>query len=212
MEDLNRQVLQQVDSTTARIAAMTNDHAAAHQCISETLSIVEAVYGVASIQLKRLREALDHAQKINMRFGAAIFDTSQVLLGTLQAVRTDVEAGVLRKLIRVAVANVVLDFVVLAERALDDGRMDVAAVLSAAAFEDLMKTRGEEAGLEVDGKDLSEVINALKASGTLAGPQAKVVASYVPFRNKAMHAEWDKLLAPEVAGLIAFIKNAATAA
>jgi hypothetical protein len=102
---------------------------------------------------------------------------------------------------------VVLDFVDLAERALEEDRSDVAAVLASAAFEDLMKKRAEAAGVEVAGKELSEVLNALKASGSLSGPQAKVATSYVTLRNKAMHAEWNKIASPEVAGLIAFTKS-----
>jgi len=53
-----------------------------------------------------------------------------------------------------------------AKLALDDNK-DVAAVLACAALEDALKRVAIKNELDVDDKDMSEVINALKAGGVL---------------------------------------------
>lgn len=59
----------------------------------------------------------------------------------------------------------------------------------------------------MDDKEISEVINALKAAGALTGGQAKVIRPFVGIRNKAMHAEWDKIDTSEVHSVIAFVQD-----
>jgi hypothetical protein len=54
---------------------------------------------------------------------------------------------------------------------------------------------------------MSEVINALKLKEVLKGPQAKISSSYITLRNKAFHAEWDKIDTLEVKSLIAFTEE-----
>src|SRR5205823_783646 len=132
-----------IDSVIALLSTMSSDHAVGHQCIAETLTLVEAIYGISSAQLRRLNASLEQERKLHMRFGNALHPLSRILLGTLQATRNDLRSGTIQNLIRTAIASLVLDFVELAQRALEDGRSDVAAVLVAAAFEDLMKKRAE---------------------------------------------------------------------
>jgi len=79
--------------------------------------------------------------------------------------------------------------------------------LACAALEDGLKRLAESVDLEVEGKDLSEVINALKATSVLPGSQARVVQSFVGVRNKAMHAEWGKIDSSEVHGVIGFVQD-----
>ncbi|KKL12378.1 hypothetical protein LCGC14_2536380 [marine sediment metagenome] len=61
--------------------------------------------------------------------------------------------------------------------------------------------------MDVEGKDMSNVISALKSKSLLKGPQASVVTSYVKVRNKALHAEWKKLESEEIRSLIAFTEE-----
>ena len=62
-------------------------------------------------------------------------------------------------------------------------------------------------GLQVENRDVSDVINALKAKSILKGPQGKVASSYVSVRNKAFHAEWGKIDVPEVKSLISLTEQ-----
>jgi hypothetical protein len=103
-------------------------------------------------------------------------------------------------------AEIFADFIALAKESLDDNK-DVAAVLACAALEDALKRVAIKENLDADDKDMSEVINALKAGGVLKGPQAKIVQSYVKLRNKAFHADWEKIDKESVSSLIGFTEQ-----
>ena len=47
----------------------------------------------------------------------------------------------------------------------------------------------------------------LKSQGFLKGPQASLVQSYVQLRNKAFHAEWDKIEKETVNSAISFTET-----
>jgi hypothetical protein len=176
------------------------------ECIAAATTILEAIYGRDSRQVQQFVQAINNIEAAFRHTDSAYF-VSRIVQGSLSAARTDVIEGHLARLIELAAGEILLDFVELAQRALDEGRADVASVLSAAAFEDAMRRRAKNEGLTVTGKDLSELVNGLKAAGVLSKPQAQVAAAYVAFRNKALHADWDKLLAPEIAALISFVKH-----
>lgn len=75
------------------------------------------------------------------------------------------------------------------------------------ALEDALKRLGSMLGLDVDNKDMSETINALKLKGVFKGAQEKLAKSFVILRNKAFHAEWNKIDTPEVKSAIAFAEE-----
>jgi uncharacterized protein YutE (UPF0331/DUF86 family) len=195
-------VLQRVD----QIKPGDDTSAVETECIARTTTLIEALYGANSSQIKQFLSAV---AEINSTFGftESAWFVVRTVRGTLTAARVDVAAGRVGELIDLAASEIILDFIMLAQRALDDGRVDVAAVLSAAAFEDVVRRKAQKAGVDVADKDLSDLINALKAAGVLSKPQAQVASAYVTFRNKALHADWGKLLPPEVAGLISFVKH-----
>lgn len=94
-----------------------------------------------------------------------------------------------------------------AKTALSENAKDVAAVLAAAALEDTLKRYAEANGLDVENKDLSTVVNALKGASLLSAPQSALLKGMVPFRNKALHADWTKIGEAEVSGVLAFIEE-----
>ena len=95
----------------------------------------------------------------------------------------------------------------LAKRSLADGHKDVAAVLAAAALEDALKRYASVKGLNVDDKSMEEVVNALKTKGLLSGAQKTLLKTMPRMRNYAMHANWDKLSAPDVGSIIGFVEQ-----
>jgi hypothetical protein len=54
---------------------------------------------------------------------------------------------------------------------------------------------------------MSEVINAIKASGSMSTPQATLLKGFVQIRNKVFHAEWQKVDASDVKGVIGFVEQ-----
>lgn len=80
-------------------------------------------------------------------------------------------------------------------------------VLACAALEDALKRVAIKENLNVDDKDMSDVINALKTKGVIKGAQVPIVQSYVKLRNKAFHAEWDKIDKESVSSVIGFTEQ-----
>jgi hypothetical protein len=129
------------------------------------------------------------------------------MLGILQRMKYDVENDILRTVVDEARGEIYADFIFLAKESLEKGSKDVAAVLVCAALEDSLKKFSHANGLDVDNKDLSEVINALKSKGLLKKAELKVAQSYVTLRNKAFHAEWDKIGKPEISSCIGYVEG-----
>jgi hypothetical protein len=61
--------------------------------------------------------------------------------------------------------------------------------------------------LNVAGKELGNVIGALKSKQLLQGGAATSAERYQGLRNSAMHANWEKITAEEVGGLIGFVEQ-----
>jgi len=70
-------------------------------------------------------------------------------------------------------------FVLLAKSALENNQKDVAAVLASAALEDALKRYASLHGLDVAGKEMQDVINALK----------QTVWCQVPKKSPGEHAQ-----------------------
>ncbi len=124
----------------------------------------------------------------------------------LLAVKDEIAGGWLLTVKGLVSSEILADFLTLAKESLDQSK-DVAAVLACAALEDALKRVAMQKGLDVEDKDMSEVINALKANGTLKGSQTSIAKGYVKLRNKAFHAEWDKIEKPEVSSAIGFTEQ-----
>ncbi|HME72197.1 MAG TPA: hypothetical protein VKM54_20355 [Myxococcota bacterium] len=70
---------------------------------------------------------------------------------------------------------------------------NVAAVLTAAAFEDILRRMGELfAGVSGRPK-LEDVLNAIKDAGLLPEAQVRIAHTGLAFRNDALHADWIKI-------------------
>ena len=132
---------------------------------------------------------------------------SQVLiLGYLKNLKDEILNGFVENQTKTIQGEIFGDFLVFAKEALDDNK-NVAAVLACAAYEDTLKKYALQNDIDVEEKDLSNTINALKIKGLLQGPQATTASSYVKLRNKAFHAQWDKIDKPEVSSLIGFTEQ-----
>jgi hypothetical protein len=104
-------------------------------------------------------------------------------------------------------AEVFGGFVTLAKQALSEGHKDVAAVLARAALEDALKRYAVSRNLTVTEKSMSDVVNALKPEGLVAGAQKSLLDAMPRVRNFAMHAEGSRISEPEVSSVIGFVEQ-----
>jgi len=174
---------------------------------SGTISLLEKFYGPYSEKVKAYielyKDYVGNPHKLADVFERKIRSDT---LGVLKSIKSEVQAGLVANLQLQAQGGIFGDFISLARHAFDESK-DVAAVLISAALEDTLKRYAVQNGLDVAEGDMPEVINALKSKGLLKGPQASVVQSYVQLRNKAFHAEWDKIEKETVNSAISFTET-----
>lgn len=127
--------------------------------------------------------------------------------GVFLAAKSDYEGGYLFRVEATLSGEIFGDFVVVAKAALADGQKDVAAVLACAALEDALKRFGRLKGLQVDGKAMQEVVNALKGKGLVSGPQRSILDTMPKIRDAAMHADWGKITPQDVGSVIGFVEQ-----
>jgi uncharacterized protein YutE (UPF0331/DUF86 family) len=76
-----------------------------------------------------------------------------------------------------------------------------------AALEDALKRCASNHNLDVDDKDMSDVVNALKTAGVIRGPQGSLLKGFVQLRNKAFHAQWEAFDVADIKSILAFTEE-----
>ena len=178
--------------------------------LSGTESLLILVHGEDDPRTKSFLESAKQIRGILIApqaLAAAGGRARDLAVGYLRTLLADIDSGFLVTLERRFVGEITGDFLSLAKLTFSDKQTGVAAVLASAAIEDAFKRLALANGLDVRDKDMPEVIGALSGKGLLSGAQLPVAKSYVQLRNKAMHAQFDKIDAAEVGSLIAFTEQ-----
>lgn len=172
-----------------------------------TLSIADIIWGNNSVQveaIKQLRRDMESSKWVEDAKAEFCYRQCQ---GILRSIASDIKDGRLGSIKLEFQGQVFADLINIGKAAIDEGIKEVAAVLAAASLEDALKRFAGAKGLNVDDKDLSEVINALKGAGRLSATQSALLKGMVPFRNKALHAEWSKIDTAEIKGVLGFVEE-----
>ena len=139
-----------------------------------TLGIASSLYGAKSPQVEAIKDSNDRISKHNWSQGLRDTATILEMRGVLRTIRAEIDNGLLDSIRTTVKGEILSDFLLLAQQSLGDSK-DVAAVLACAALEDALKRYAEANGLECDDKEMSDVVNALKARGLVQGAQSKVL-------------------------------------
>lgn len=131
----------------------------------------------------------------------------EVLQGIFSSAKEDFEGGYVFDVDLRVSGEVFGDFIAMSRQSLSEGHKDVAAVLACAALEDALKKFAVVNGLIIDDNSMSEVVSALKSKGLVSGAQKSLLTAMPKIRNYAMHAEWDKISAPDVSSVIGFVEQ-----
>lgn len=178
--------------------------------VQTTLSILAAVYGPQSTQMRafqdRLKKGTGRHDNADHSYAMRV---ARDIEGAVGAAIADLEAGIASPKGTRAKGEVLGDFVTLAREALDrnDSSADrVAAVLAAGALEETLKQLGMSAGLDVYGRPMRAVIEKLKEADLLSGPEFSLAHGLVGFRDKALHAQFDDLSRGTTESALAFVE------
>jgi hypothetical protein len=183
-------------------------YAAPTQLYQFALSLLTTFYGPSSVQLKALKDSVDTIQRYTK--GSIYNEILAHCSGVIQTTIADIRAGLVGDVRAQIQGEVLGDLVILSKDALSDNSgsaMHVAAVLIAAAFEDILRRlAAEKAGLAERPK-LEQVITALKDADLLKGGEISTAHSYLKFRNDSLHADWPQVHRFQVEGCISFVDS-----
>jgi hypothetical protein len=154
-----------------------------------TLGVVQALYGPDSSQEKALRadtqRLRDNALVMNLQ---APGQSIEAIRGTLESIKAELDRGLIGSIRATLTGEILADLIKLARRTLEEPGEDaknVAAVLTAAAFEDVMRKRSDLKGL-AEHERLQDVLIALKDAGVLQRTEVTTAQSYLSFRNHSL--------------------------
>jgi len=202
-------LIARIESLLSR-ASRHDNLSIATEVLHGAFTIMSAVYGLESHQVMSLRE---YADRLLADKRIAPIDSSNltyVATGALRNLKEQLEAGLAGSLQKRMVGEVLTDFIQLARAALDeteDNAKNVAAVLASAAFEDTIRRMGATFAGVLGRDDLSDVIEALKNKGVLQSPQLGIALSYLNFRNRALHAQWEQIDRAAVHSVLGFVEQ-----
>lgn len=173
-----------------------------------TIYLLKQTYGDDSSAQQTLLALKDQYLKNSQSFkGRTLYDSRINLKAILENLKSEIGHGLLTSLENRAAGEIYGDMISMSRQLFDEGQKEASAVLASGALEDSMKKFAFLNGLNVYEADLSQVVNSLKAGGYLKGTQAGLVQSFVKLRNKAFHAQFDKIEMPEILSLISFVQQ-----
>ena len=161
--------------------------------------LIRAVFGETSPYYENFMHEMD---RCNDSFNE-VESMKRMFVSTKEAF----EGGYVFDVERSISGEVLGDFIALAKEAIATGHKDVAAVLASAALEDALKRYAKINGLDVEDKDMKQVISALKSKSLVAGFRTKILDVLPTLRNYALHANWEKITEPEVNSMIGFVES-----
>ena len=128
------------------------------------------------------------------KYGVTNTYNLQFLMGILQALKADYEAGYLQSLEELVHADIFSDFLEMAGYLLSEGYKDPAAVLIGGVLEEHLRKLCDKNGISKDVNNRPRKADALNAD--LAGKNAlskldqKNVTAWLDLRNKAAHGRY----------------------
>ena len=184
------------------------DNAVASEVTQFATSMLTVLYGPRSTQLEAFAAGCEAITK--SKVGIVPAELRRYAQGVIRNAKAELEAGLVGNLRLEVTGEVLADLVGIGKEILSEGTdsaKNVAAVMIAAAFEDLLRRMGVEfAGVSVR-PSLQDVLTALKDAGALKGGEIGTAQSFLKFRNDSLHADWANVSRAQVESCTAFIDS-----
>jgi hypothetical protein len=174
-----------------------------------TLGVMQALYGQDSSQEQELRAYTKVLRTSAQLQNYAPVASIEAIKGALESVKAELDAGFIGSLRATVTGEVLTDLIKLARETLTepgDNAKNVAAVLTAAAFEDVMRKLSDLKSLPEHDR-LQDVLIVLKDAGVLQRTEVTTAQSYLSFRNHALHAKWSEVDRPVVQSTLGFTEQ-----
>jgi hypothetical protein len=188
------------------LATGGTDERTAREAIQFATSMLTALYGPKSPQLQAFTAGCSAIE--GRKVGIIAAELRRCACGVIANAKAELQAGLIGNLRLCVTGEVLADLVSLGKETIGLGNevaKNVAAVVIAAAYEDLIRRMGIEFAQVPGRPDLQEVIARLKDAGTLKGGEIGIAQSFLKFRNDSLHADWANASRAQVESCIAFI-------
>ena len=183
-------------------------HGVASEATQFATSLLTALYGPQSTQLKAFSTGCEEISKMKSGTGSVPVQLCRHARGAIINAKAELQSGLIGSLRLQVTGEVLADFVGLGKEILAEGTdvaKNVAAVMIAAAFEDLVRRMGTELAGVGGRPSLQDVLTALKDAGVLKGGEIGIAQSFLKFRNDSLHADWANVSRVQVESCIAFV-------
>jgi hypothetical protein len=171
------------------------------QQVTRIIAVVDRVTPEASVYRAQVREPLGRG------YGADNPHVLTELIGVLQGLRADVEAGYLKSVEELIHADVFADFLEMADELHSKGYKDPAAVIGGSVLEEHLRKLASNSGIAVADSS-GRPVKTDKLNAELAGLnvynklEQKSVTAWLDLRNKAAHGKYGEYDDVQVAALI----------
>jgi|SRR5579863_3124072 len=173
-------------------------------------SMLTAFYGAESPQLKAFQAVFEGIKKTATAPANLDHNLHLHARGVIRNTVAEINAGLIVRLRTIIAGEMLGELIRLAKELVAEGTEEAkntAAVLSAAAFEGLIRRMGKEFAGVADRPKLEQVIGALKTADVLKGGQIATAQSYLKFRNDSLHADWKNVDRSQVDSCLAFSES-----
>lgn len=153
-----------------------------------------------------VRQALD-LQTSALRLNYIMHQNVLALGEILRYLIIDIDSGFLVSLERRISAETYDDLMDHAEAYLAENRKDPAGVIAGVVFEDTIRRTCLSYDIDIEGKTVDPLINALATQGVLTKLEGKEARACAEVRAKATHALWHEFNAEQVDVVIRFTKR-----
>ncbi len=185
-------------------------HGAGSEAAQFAASMLCALYGPESSQMKQFRSGCDSIEKKASNAHDLDFRFKNHAFAVIQNTLAELDGGLILNS-RVAIAGeVLIEMIRLAREILADHTEEaknVAAVLIAAAYEGVIRRMGEEFASVAGRPELEEIIGVLKTADLFKGATVGMAQSYLKFRNDSLHANWKNVDRSQVETCLAFSES-----
>lgn len=176
------------------------------EALTFAISMATVFYGSGSQQLEMIRR---RAETIPREKGSAHPEilVYEFAVGCIQNMAAEIKGGLVQNIRLGVVGEVLADLVSMARDALSEKSVPVASVLTAAAFEDLLRRLGQEKAGVTNRIKLDQVLTELKEKGVLQGGEPGLAQSFLKFRNDSLHADWNNVTESQVASCLGLVDS-----
>jgi hypothetical protein len=185
------------------------EKALASEGVPTAISMLTALYGPQSTQLQGFMAGLQMIRKTAPNLKNADYNAWLYARGAIKNAKKELESGLVVSVRALVAGEILAELVRLGKEILQEkteAAQNVAAVLIAAAFEDLMRRMGGEFASVTGRPKLEDVVNMLKAAEVLRGGEVTVALGFLKFRNDSLHADWANVSRAQVESCIGFIE------